>query len=91
MAVTLANTSGGDMISMHLSWGVLFFSCKRFFLTDAGDFDMMLFLMTIPLIRKTNVKPKNNSLLDLYYPWIIDRFSLILSDTFEYIKNKSCV
>lgn len=61
------------------------------FLSDAGDFDMMLFLMTIPLIRKTNVKPKNNSLLDLYYPWITDRFSLILSDTFEYIKNKSCV
>lgn len=61
------------------------------FLSDAGDFDIVLFLMTIPLIRETKTKLKNYSLLDIYYPWIIDRFSLILSDSLEHIKNKSCV
>lgn len=35
------------------------------FLSDAGDFDMMLFLMTILLIKETETKPKNKSLLDL--------------------------
>lgn len=52
---------------------------------------MKLLLMTIPLIRETKAKPKNNSLLDLYYPWIIDGFSLILLSPSEHIKNKSCV
>lgn len=61
------------------------------FLSKAGDFDMKLLLMTIPLIRETKAKPKNNSLLDLYYPWIIDGFSLILLSPSEHIKNKSCV
>lgn len=61
------------------------------FLSKAGDFDMKLLLMTIPLIRETKAKPKNNSLLDLYYPWIIDGFSLILLAPSEHIKTKSCV
>lgn len=61
------------------------------FLSEAGDFDRMLFLMIIPLIRETKAKPKNNSLLDLYYPWIIAGFSLILLATSEHIKNKSYV
>lgn len=61
------------------------------FLSDAGDFDIMLFLMTIPSIRETKAKPKNDSLLDICYPWIIDRISLILPDSLEHIKNKSCV
>ena len=61
------------------------------FLSHAGDSDMMLLLMTVPLIRETKAKPKNNSLLDLYYPWIPDRFSLISLATSEHIKSKSCV
>ena len=52
---------------------------------------MKLLLMTIPLIRETKAKPKNNSLLDLYYPWIIDGFSLILLAPSEHIKYKPCV
>lgn len=61
------------------------------FLSKAGDFDMNLLLMTIPLIRETKAKPKKSSLLDLYYPWIIDGFSLILLAPSERIKHKPCV
>lgn len=64
------------MTPTHLPPGD-FFSVTNELLGDAGDFDMMLFLMTISLTRETRAKPKINSLLDFYYPWILGRFSLI--------------
>lgn len=81
MAVALASTSGSDMIPKHLPLDDVF-QLQMNFLSDACDFDLMLFLMTFPLIRETKAKPKNNSLLDLYYPWIIDRFNLWIIDRF---------
>lgn len=70
---------------------MIFFSVVNELLGVAGNFDMMRFLMIIPLIRETRAKPKINSLLDLYYPWIIGRFSLVLPGSLEHIRHKSCV
>lgn len=67
---------------------VMFLSCKWAFWATLV---ILTWCFCLWLIRETKTKPKNNSLLDLYYPWITDRFSLILLATSEHIKSKSCV